>query len=276
MDKQNTTDRASSFDRQSEVIERWAIELTSGANLRHLGDVWGIRDVLVLDSDDAIWLRGDSISSETWTLLSAIPDAVHYRVLTDEQLARVGRIVPSNRLPPGNWIPLSDWLKIELPPIRFAGDIVQQLPIRLVRSAKNQQANLMMCDFDAWSDYALTAAQVRLRPLRFACSAKGRALIHGEPLPPIRGILWYEADGVAIPCGYRWEPNVDVAVLKQSLIRRMAAEARSALFLLHSVNSKEDSVSLEVITEYDLTPATYAAIRATQVNLASTSGGDDE
>ena len=300
---QSSCDQSNLAQSSLAQVEPWAIALPAETNPVWLGDLRvaseqdaseSLGGIRVLDLDDeTIWLRGNGVTLELRTRLAAIPNATYYRILDDEQLAPMGRSVPSNRLPGGEWISLKDWLPVALPSCRFAGVMADPPPIRLVRSNQTQQVNLMLCDFHAWSNYALNAAKFRLNSLKFACSENEKVLVHGTPLPPIQGSLWFETHGIAVPCGFRWEPDVDAEVLRELLERSAPTTHGQALFVLDVQSASEemvdsnkvaleevdsdkvaleevdsDKVALEVISDEAFTPATYASVRATARRLA--------
>jgi len=86
-------------------------------------------------------------------------------------------------------------------------------PLTLVRTSVVQAPNVLQTRLDEFAEYATHAPQVRLQRCVFAACADGRAVVRGEPLPPLDGQLFVERSGVAVPAGWRVEPELDAEVL---------------------------------------------------------------
>ena len=124
--------------------------------------------------------------------------------------------------------------------------------LKLVRSSKNRQANLMRTSWERWRTYAITAPAVRLSRLGFAVSENAEVLIRGTPLPPIPGRHFLEDNGIIIPIGWQFEPNVGSKVVRQ-VLKLDATE--KALF-------SEDG-SFELVPDTAFVQATRSAVRMT-------------
>ena len=88
------------------------------------------------------------------------------------------------------------------------------LPV-LVRTDREQDASLLLTQFDLWAAYSIEAPQVRLDRWRFAVAADGRVAVHVHPLPPLPGQRWVEQEGIAVPAGWTWAPAVEAELLRQ-------------------------------------------------------------
>jgi hypothetical protein len=75
---------------------------------------------------------------------------------------------------------------------------------------------VLVTTLQAFAAYAEGAPAVRLDRLRFAADGE-RALLWGDPLPPLPGDRYAECAGVAAPCGYAWRPAVDAGSLAGAL-----------------------------------------------------------
>ena len=216
-----------------------------------LGQLRKTPEVFVLNEPAWIWLRGSSLNEQTSSLLRALPDADRYLVLPDDQLARWGESIPRARLPAGQWHPISKWLSITLPTASFTPQVQACIPFQLVRSSVPVEANLLRTTWTTWRDYATTAPQVRLNQLSFAAS-ESEALIRGIPIPPVPGQRFIEAGGVAIPLGWRPEPELNAKSIRHLL---QVPEGTMALLL-------EDG-SFESIPDHVFVRATRSATRMT-------------
>jgi hypothetical protein len=167
--------------------------------------------------DGSLWLRGDDFTEEIHLELRKLPGARRFTVGAGDEITEVGKRIPAGVLPRANWTPLAEWLRPRPQPAALSGVVPARVPLRLVRASEEHPANLLLTAVHAWSAYATSAPAARLRPLRFAVAADGRAVIWGTPLPPIPGRRYAERDGIAVPCGFSWGPPVEPAVLREVL-----------------------------------------------------------
>jgi len=164
-----------------------------------------------------LWLRGDDLTEELDLELRKLPGARRFLVGENGEITKVGRRIPSGILPKVSWSPLAEWLRPRPQLAALSGLLSSRVPVRIVRAGHEQPANLLLTTLVEWAAYATTAPMARLRPLRFAVAADGRALVWGSPLPPLPGRRYAERDGVAVPCGLGWDPPVEPAVLRELL-----------------------------------------------------------
>lgn len=233
----------------------WAARIPqeSSASVSRLRLVEGIS---LLESDEALWLRGESLDEPLDRMVRSLPGALRYRVLDDGQLILDGRDVPTARMPEGRWQPLRSWATVELPSAAFAGQSTARIPIELVRSDEVREPAILLTTLDEWRRYGLEAPQIRLDRWTFAVSTEGRALIRGTPLPPIPGERFVETEGIAISAGWSWTPAIDAATLRDVL----SIDPRDVA-LIHSDGS------WEVIGFASFVRATRSAIRASSGSL---------
>lgn len=164
-----------------------------------------------------LWLRGGEGDETLTRELSKLPASQRYFVSTDGRLTRVGACVPKGTLPVGPWTPLAEWLVPQPQTAALAGTLTRRVALRLVRATQAREPNLLRTTIEEWKQYADAAPQVRLERLRFALAADGRALVWGQPLPPLPGTRYVEDGGLAAPCGFAWHPPVGAAALREAL-----------------------------------------------------------
>lgn len=190
----------------------WAIRLplADAAVLAPLRLVSGLE---VAESGDSLWLRGGKADDALQRRLRALPAADRFECVSEDRLRPLNSRIPSARLPPLRWLPLSSWLRVEPPLAALPGNRPRPVALRLVRSTEEEPANLLLTDVGSWKAFAIPAAEVRLRPLRFAVAADQRVLVWGTPLPPLSGGRFVEQAGLAVPVGFKWHPPVALEVL---------------------------------------------------------------
>jgi hypothetical protein len=164
-----------------------------------------------------LWLRGPDWNEPLALALRKIPGLRRWTVLDGDRLLPEGARVPTGRLPALVWRPLRESLALVLPPAVRAGADASPAALSLVRSTAEQPANALLTGSPAWRDFATTAAEIRLRSLRFAAAHDGRVWIEGTPVPALPGQRYYLQAGVAVPCGWSWSPPVEIAVLRRWL-----------------------------------------------------------
>jgi hypothetical protein len=240
----------------------WAVRLPSNSSdidqraVNALGPLRLISGVEVLIETESIWLRGSELNEQTANLLRSLPAAERYLVLSSDQLAHWGESIPRANLPKGAWQPITKWLSLSLPIAAFAPRVEASIPLQLVRSSVPAEANLLRTTWAAWRDYATTAAQFRLNQLSFAAS-ESEALVRGVPVPPVPGQRLVESGGVAIPAGWKSDPELDAKSIRELL---KVAEGTIALF-------REDG-SFESIPDQVFVRATRSAVRMTDNALS--------
>lgn len=214
----------------------------------------------VLETPDSIWLCGDSADGRMERLLWQLPGAKRFDVLPGGELRPVGSRLPSGRLPAGDWTRLNTWAQVELPTAAFAAMSSPQAPLQLVRSAGEIEANVLLTTLADWTAYGDTAPQIRLERLRFAVSAEGKVIVHGQPLPPLPGERYCEQAGVAVPCGRSWSPAVEPELLRDA----WKLESQDLAFV--STDGTWDHLRGDQFVR-----ATRSAIRETAAEATSTS-----
>jgi hypothetical protein len=145
-----------------------------------------------------------------------LPAPGRYTWLADGRLQLLGSRIPADKLPDVKWEPIARWVQVILPPAAFPGHIPRGAVLQLTRSVEEAEPDLLLAPLQEWVDFAINAAELRLRPLRFAARS-GQALIWGKPLPPLPGRRFVRHGRVAVPAGFRWTPAVSAEVLAHRL-----------------------------------------------------------
>lgn len=184
----------------------------------------------VAEEADAVWLRAPADNETLDRLLRTLPGQ-QFRLLDGNQLVPWGKRIPTERLPRLDWRPIAEWSAITLPVAALPAPLTSRVALQLVRGGPEQPPAALLADWQEWSSYATGAPEVRLRPLAFALTGPRefvqRALIVGNPLPPLAGRPYTVADGIAVPCGWTFSPAVGSGVI-QKLVALAAGDV--ALF----------------------------------------------
>ncbi len=234
-------------------MSAWAIQLRS-ADPNPLAILWRVAGIEALSQADHIWLRGTSTDDTTTRLLQCLPCVARYEILTDGALRQLGHRVPLGYLPEGQWRSLDQFLNVTLPVACLAARQHARVPVKLVRSNKVCEPNVLVTDLKSWVDYARTAPQVRLRNCQFAVAADGRVLVYGTPLPPLAGVRAVAQAGLVVPCGWTWSPAIDAKLMAQAW-----GVEEGDLWLLWP------GMPVEEIRSDQLVAATRSAVQQTQV-----------
>jgi hypothetical protein len=248
---------------------QWVICLAP-ADAASLAPLRLTRGIEVAEKEPFIWVRGASNDEKLERLLRALPAVVRYEVTGGNRLRNLESRIPSETLPALNWQPVSTWLQVQMPLTPTLGEREKSLHShhiregdeerrnlgsvlpRIVRSAEEQPIELLVTTVDEWREFAINAAEVRLRHLRFAADAQGNVVLRGKPLPPLLGRQFALHGNIAVQAGFRWEPAVTTEVLS----RRLGLSA-DALALFH-----EDGTFSRIEAE-QFVPATRSAVRET-------------
>lgn len=216
--------------------------------------------VQILEADGAVWIRGDLLDEQGERLLRMLAPSRRFEVTAGEQLIPHGSRVPAGKLPQGRWVDVADWMPLSLAqPAGLPASIPALVQIRCIRCDHLRPASVLLTRFDSWFEYGTAASRCRLGRWSFAVDADGRALVRGEPVPPIPGTMFVEEHGVAVQAGWRWDPPVSASVVRQV----MGLAARD-LALLHC------NGEWERIEEDQFVRATRSALRNTREMMAPT------
>ncbi|MFN0051042.1 MAG: hypothetical protein ACKV0T_02565 [Planctomycetales bacterium] len=228
----------------------WAVRLPHAA----LEAAWQLRlepSIEVAALDDGLWLRGSAADERLLALLRRLPGADRFDVLPDGQLRPSGSRLPRGVVPAAQWVSLRTFAGVSLPVAQLAGSVAERIPVRLVRASEPHSATLLVTTAAGWRDFGLTAPRIRLERLSFAMTGDGRVAVRGEPLPSIPGVHYYVCDDLAIPCGWRWAPPLESALVRISLD---LAIGDVALFT--------SDASWELLKKDDFVPGSRSAIRS--------------
>lgn len=165
-------------------------------------------DVEVLVLTDAIWLRAQRRDDDLDRAVAAIPDAERFGVDEDGDCRLPQRHIPVAHVPGGSWTNLRELCVPEAPRAALPAEAPAAAALRLERGGDASGANVLIVRFAALARWVSTAAAVRCRPLRFAADARGNALVHGAPVAPLPGAAAFEQHGVAVPLGWRLQPQL--------------------------------------------------------------------
>ena len=211
----------------------------------------------VAEIGGVLWLRGPAWNEALRRALRKVPGLDRFETHASGRLLADGARVPQGRLPELRWQALALWFPVNLPTAHGLASSPSPAPFRLVRSTGEREAGGVLAELSAWHEFAIGAAEIRLRPLRFAAARDGRAWIEGVPLPPVPGRRFTISEGIAIPCGFTWSPALSVAAIRQWV---GIAEGDVAF-------ATEDR-TWEIIRAEQFVPATRSAARATMEALS--------
>lgn len=194
----------------------WAVRIAL-ADAQSAGALRLRAGVEVLVQGDAVWIRGGTLGEDVETELRKLPCVARYTVLPGDGLIAWEEWIPSGRLPEGSWTPIAAWLKPTPQDAASPGTPPRKVTPRLVRDASEREAEILVVRGETLAAWAETAPASRLKPLSFAVCEDGRVLVKGKPLPALPGTRHAEEGGIAVPCGWAFEPRIDAAVMREVL-----------------------------------------------------------
>ncbi len=201
---------------QGQLVRSWVVRIALG-DAQAAGALRLRAGVEVLVHGNEAWIRGCPLDEEAETELRKLPCLARYAVLPDDGLVAWGETIPSGRLPEGSWTPIAAWLRPSPQDAAGPGAPPRRVAPRLVRDAAEREATILVVREEALAAWAETAPASRLKPLAFAVCEDGRVLVRGKPLPPLPGNRFAEEGGIAVPCGWAFQPRVDAAVMREVL-----------------------------------------------------------
>ncbi|MDP9173723.1 MAG: hypothetical protein M3O30_07640 [Planctomycetota bacterium] len=197
------------------VSGAWAVRVP-------LADAWSlagvrlIEGIRVCEAVDCIWARGEAMD-DALDLAARKLAGERFWIVDQDRLLRDGQRIPRGRLPDGNWVALSQWMAPVARAMALPGRVPGKIALRWEASTQFREPGVMIASAVALRRWATKATNLRLKPLRFAVSSGGKAIVHGSLLPPIAGNRYVENSGVAWPSGLSPRPAVDAALLAEIL-----------------------------------------------------------
>lgn len=217
-----------------------------------------IRGVEGCDQEAHFWLRGAGRLEEVEPLLRRIPEIEIFDVANDDTITRLGRRIPSGTLPRDEWSKFESFFAFRPQPAAMPAQRPGPIALRLQRATREERVAAIVLSIEDWHAYATSAPQVRLQPLRFAVCADRRVVVIGTPLPPLRGEMFVDREGLLVPAGFTFDPDVEPAIVRRLL---NLGESDRALFHLDG--------SYDFIGGESFVAARRGAVRRSSAALAS-------
>lgn len=170
-------------------------------------------------SDAVLWIRGPRLETREETIVRMIPWQAFYEVLEGGEIRPRNRRLPEGRLPAGTWEALVDFLQPRMQAPALSGKLSGKVNIRLQETSRLRETNMIHAATNDWLEFGIAASELRLKPLIWTMDASqpDTVFIRGTPLPPLPGMQYVEQDGVAVPAGFHWRPEVSAETLRRSL-----------------------------------------------------------
>jgi hypothetical protein len=204
-----------------------------------------------------VWIRGGAVGEELERALQKVPGLERFEVLAFGKLRALSERIPHGFLPGMQWQPLARALPVLLPTSALPGNALGKANLVLVRSAREFPASLLKTSLEEWLEFATAAAEIRLQRLTFAAQDSGAVFIRGAPMPPLRGEFFAEQNGIAVPCGWTWQPAVSSGVL-----RELFGIAQGDLIVLEQAGYMH-------LRPEQFVPATRSAVRSTAAEFSA-------
>jgi len=199
-----------------------------------------------------IWLRGIFAKEQPEVKIRQLPAQRTYRLGDGNLLFLPGGLTPVGELPKLPWQPLTEFLPVELPVSALPAVVQRRVSLRVIPSGRVEQGAALLAEWPVWATYADTAPAGRLRRLRFAASAQGKALILGDVLPPVPGREYWMRDGILLPGGFDFEFPV-----VSELVQKKYNPDNDAVLLF------DENGSMDKISQSHFVAATRSAVRRT-------------
>jgi len=187
------------------------------ADLARLAPLRRAPGVLVrVEGEGALVLVPPGARASLTALLARLPAQVRYERVAGGLLRRRGRRLPEGVVGQG-FRPLAEALTLESDPAAIPPEAPPPVALRLTPATSGGaplEADLLVTAAPAFRRWALSAPEVRLRPIAFALSEDpggpgARALVVGRPLPPLAGDRYAFTGPLAVPLGAVLDPPLD-------------------------------------------------------------------
>src|SRR6185369_9961594 len=133
-----------------------------------LAGLRNVEGIEVAEVAGAIWVRGKHLEEKLAKQLRGLPADARFAWLGERRLRSQDSRIPVDRLPESKWQPIKQWLVVELPMPTLSAIAPARVVVRLERTGTEHRCSLLLTELQRWNDFASTAAEIRLRRLRFA------------------------------------------------------------------------------------------------------------
>lgn len=160
-------------------------------------------DNLKMATDEGIiWVKDLTAAQLGKVELKSVPFA-HLFYAKDNLLFPIGSLLPSRKLPALLWTPVERALPIILQDFNHnLFDIDAQVPLRLLPSAEEQLASVLITGVAAAGSYIETAPAARLQRLKWTVINTEAILLMGNPLLPLNGKAYWQKGHFIFPVGF--------------------------------------------------------------------------
>ena len=174
----------------------------------------GVPGLEVAASVAGVWIRGDFRGQEM--CLASLPVVGLYEELAEGGLSAVGGGVPIDSLPDDlEWLPIQQAVQLRKTIGGMPGQQTAGVQVRLHRSEQEAEAGLLECHLADLEEWVTNAPEIRYEGMEYALSEDGTGLVKGPMIPPIRGRRYVLTGSVAIPSGFRLEPDLPGSVIRE-------------------------------------------------------------
>ena len=201
-----------------------------------------------------MWLRGIFAQERLAKEIRLLPARQTYLLGAGELLFPEGALTPVGTLPKLNWEPLKVFLSAELPVSALPGEVTGQVTVRVTPSGRAEKGAALLTGWPLWAAWVEAAPLARLKRLRFAASAQGKALILGDILPATPGQEYWMRESILLPAGFDFEFSAT-----WELIHQKYNPANDALLLF------DENGRMNKISRTHFVQATRSAVRLTQI-----------
>ena len=193
------------------MSEVWACSLPA-IDAVALAEMRDWKGAEICNEPGRVWLRGTDEDAALWALCKKLPKAGCYTVLDTGQLCALGAQVPRGRLPSGPWRLLSAWAQ-EMS-AGASGEMPLAAALHLVRSREPDEPTVLWTGLVGFQFYARTASILKLQAWSIAVLDATNILVRGRPQPPLSGVRLVDRDGIMVPSGWDWAPDVPAAAVR--------------------------------------------------------------
>jgi hypothetical protein len=221
----------------------------------HKADLAAVRpwqNLKVAYDQKQVWVKDLSYVQIESVEVKCIPyKTIYYE--SNGKLCLLNSLLPDRKIPSLLWTPIERALPVKLPSFNhnYFG-ITEKVPLSLVPSETEQQAEVMVLNVSKLKAYMETAPALRFKQLSWALLNNDLAFIAGTPLLPIDGEVYWRKDHFIIPAGYEFDHELLCRAMNEIL-----NPDNDSWILWNSDNS------YSLIAKEDVQPLSLGAFRTT-------------
>lgn len=180
-------------------------------NIKHkdfLGQIRHWDNLRLATNAESIWIKDFTADQLESALVRSIPFTSFYEC-RNNLLFPKGSLLPKAKMPNLLWTPMEKALPVILENYNYNYfGVEQKVAIKLMESAVEQKATVLLVNKFEANGYIINAAKVRLECIKWVTIGSNEVLFFGVPFLPLNGKAYWQNGDFILPVGYDFEFSI--------------------------------------------------------------------